>query len=135
LTCKKYKAEVVVKKVVMICSVVVLQALSSLGDTNAAPSTAQAPVSKSAVPPQKPVAKANPPANTTTNPDQRDLSHESMPPARMFAVQHAAQEHLLIPAATNDYNAELNEIFWPGNDQAGETEVRNTIVTIFPTGH
>ncbi len=119
------------KRIVVLCSVLILQGLNTLGQTNTAPPARLLPHpelqgQKTASKPKKVGAL---PGGT--------LSHNAgIQPPQLSTFHRIKRESLLMPPEANiDFGAELQAIFRPENDQIGETRIRDTIVTIFPTGH
>jgi hypothetical protein len=119
------------KKIVVLCFVFALQGLNAFGQTNAVPSTSQS------VPrPQLPAQKAAAKPKVDVVPSRRVLSHEGEIPASELATfRRIERDGLLTPSRPN-YNsgAALESIFRSDNDHMGDTCIRDTFVTIFPTG-
>ena len=44
------------------------------------------------------------------------------------------RERLFRPQKVDNYDAEMDQIFFSGNDQSGNALVRDTVVTIYPSG-
>lgn len=89
--------------------------------------------------PQK-IRSSNPPAQTqkttakpTVNRDSRELTRtNALPP--MNIARRTLKDRLFGPQKVDNYNAEVNQIFFPGSDEVGNTMVRDTVVTIYPPG-
>jgi hypothetical protein len=123
------------KRIVILCSVLVLQGLNSFGQTNAVPPTGQ-PVARPEG--QKAVSKPKTAktAGATAVPSQGIVTRGTeAQSADLATIRRVQREGLLTPRATKtNYEAALEGIFRPVNDQMGETCIRDTVVTIFPTG-
>jgi hypothetical protein len=113
-----------VKKIVILCSVLILGGMNSFGETNSVPQKVQ-----SAPPPQKTAAKPK------SNKDSREITRTKQSPEEAAAAHQTLRQRLFRPQTVSDYGAEVNQIFFPGSDQVADTMVRNTIVTIYPSGH
>jgi len=121
-----------VKIVVVFCSVMILQGLNTFGQTNAVPPTSHVPPH----PELQGQKAASKPKKVGTLPGGT-LSHNAgIQPPQLSTFHRIKRESLLTPQeAKIDFGADLQAIFQPENDQIGETRIRDTIVTIFPTGH
>jgi hypothetical protein len=124
------------KKFLMVCcGVLFLQAVNALGQTNAAPAGRQ-PVSRGQSQGEKGASKLKN-ATPSVAPPQGSFRHstEMAPSDYAAAIQRASREGLLVPTApAKNYGPTLEGIFRGYSDQAGETCIRDTVITIFPTG-
>ena len=111
------------KIIFTLCAVMTLGGLTAFGQTNSVPQKVQSPA-----PAQKTDAK---PKNAG---EWREVARTSETPEQIAAARQSISHRLFKQTSVNDYNTEIDQIFHSGNDQAGNTEVRNTIVTIYPTG-
>jgi hypothetical protein len=58
-------------------------------------------------------------------------------PAETAVFRRIEREYLLQPGGferPHDFSSKLSSIFRSDNDQMGETSIRDTVITIFPTG-
>jgi hypothetical protein len=120
------------KRVVVLSFVLILQGLNSFGQTNAVPPTGRS-VARSEAP--KPVSKPKT-AGDSAVPSQGTLSRSTeAQPADLAAIRRISRERLLLRRGSKiDFGAIMGRIFRSENDQMGETCIRDTVVTIFPTG-
>ena len=121
------------KRIVILCCVLILQGLNSFGQTNAVPPTGRSVARPEG---QKAVSKSKT-AGDSAVPSQGTVSRSSAAqPADLAAIRRIRREGLLTPRASKiDFGAMLNGVFRSGNDQMGEACICDTVVTIFPTGH
>jgi hypothetical protein len=121
-----------VKRIVILCCVLILQGLNSFGQTNAVPPTGQLVPRPEG---QKAVSKPKT-AGDSAVPTQGTLSRSTeAQPAELGAIRRISREGLLMPRGSKiDFGAMMERIFRSENDQMGETCIRDTVVTIFPTG-
>jgi hypothetical protein len=122
----------IVKKLVMICSVLLLQGLSSYGQTNVAPPTGLA-VLQPGWQEQKGAYKLRT-ANVA-------VAHNALSPAsetqsaELATFRRINRNSSLTPrAAKKNYDAMLHNVFPLRNDLIGATDIRDTVITIFPPG-
>jgi hypothetical protein len=124
------------KKVVVICFVLMWQGLNSFGQTNNAPPPTSRPVPRPEQPAQK--AATNNIASAPMVSAHPTFSHTSeIPPEQLAQFRRIKEEGLLEPGVSrNGRNtwASVESIFRSDNDQAGDSCIRDTYVTIFPTG-
>jgi hypothetical protein len=123
------------KRVVVLCFVLMVQGLNSFGQTNATPPAAH-PVQHPEPQVQKAVATNS--VSVPAAPVERTLSRTAeMTPADLAMFRRIKEEGLLAPRRpTSGRNtwASTESIFRSNNDQMGETCIRDTYITIFPTG-
>jgi hypothetical protein len=125
------------KKIVVFSLVLFLQGLNSFGQTNTAPSTGHL-LPRPEAQGQKGASKLKN-AGAPVTPAGGTLStNTQILPAKLVTSQgvkkQESQWRLWGPVQAKDYGAELNGIFQPQNDQADPASIRDTIVTIFPSG-
>jgi hypothetical protein len=122
------------KRIVVLCSVMILQGLNALGQTNAVPPTSDS-VSHPELQGQKAAAKLKAASvSAIALPGSLSRSTE-IQPRQIVTFRRIKREGLLLPRISkNDPGEALKAIFWRENDQMGETGIRDTVVTIFPTG-
>ena len=120
------------KKLVMICSMLLWQGLSSYGQTNVAPPAGLA-VQQPGWQEQKGASKLR-----TIN---VSAAHNNLSPAsetqsaEIATFRRVKREGLLTPRVPNkNYDAMLRDVFPARNDLIGATEIRDTVITIFPPG-
>jgi hypothetical protein len=120
-----------VKRIVVLCFVLVLQGLNLFGQTNAVP-----PMGRSVPRPESQQQTPAPKPKPAGGPSGGILSHETeITPAQIAAFKRIKEEGLLTRRGpVHDYGAELESIFRSKNDQMGDTIVRDPVVLIFPTG-
>ena len=120
------------KRIVVLSFVLILQGVSSFGQTNAVP-----PTGRSVARPQGRQAVSKPKtAGDSAVPTQGTLSRSTeAQPADHAAIRRISREGLLMPRGSKiDFGAKMERIFRSGNDQMGETCICDTVVTIFPAG-
>jgi hypothetical protein len=121
-----------VKRIVVLIFVLMLPGLDSFGLTNAAPPTARSQARPQG---QTTVSKSKTADAAPVHPQGALSRSTEAKSADLAAVRRISKEGLLAPRKSEvDYGAMLERIFRSENDQMGETSVRDTIVTIFPTG-
>jgi hypothetical protein len=123
-----------VKKIVVLCSVLILQGLNVFGQTNAVPLT-----SHSVPPPelqgQKAAARLKAVRVSVVSPQGALSRSVEIQPVQFATFHRIKREGLLMPSISrNAPGAALETIFWHESDQWGETDIRDPMVTIFPTG-
>jgi hypothetical protein len=115
--------------------VLILQGLNAFGQTNAVPPAGH-PVARPEG--QRRAAASKNTASVPAVPAQRTFSHRTeVQPADLATFRRIKEEGLLTPEISkNGRNtwAATESIFRSDNDQMGETCIRDTYVTIFPTG-
>ena len=116
-------------KLVLLSAVLALQGFSAMGGTNALPPTGQ-----SNPPPEQQGQKSV--SKPTAAPAQGVLSRTTAArPQDIATTRRISREGLLKRRQPQkDYGAALESFFRSGNDQMGDVCVRDTVVTIFPTG-
>ena len=123
------------KKIILLCIVGVLQVVNAFGQTNAV------------VPATPPIAThewrgqmsaSNNIVRAPGVPPRSSVQHRSeVQPANEAVFRRIKEEGLLAPrTATSGRNnwAGTESIFRSDNNQMGETCIRDTVITIFPTG-
>jgi hypothetical protein len=120
-----------VKRIVVLFFVLILQGLNAFGQTNAVP-----PTSHSVPNPELQGQKKASKPKMAGVPSEGTLSHNAdIQPPQLATFRRIKRERLLTPQGANhDFGAALEAIFRPENYQMGETGIRDTVVTIFPTG-
>jgi hypothetical protein len=122
------------KRIVVLCSVVMLQGLDAFGQTNAVAPTNSA-VSQFQWQDQKTpiISKA---ASEPVVPPPGTLFHDSKAQTpRLAKIHRIEREGVLIPNhASNDPGAALDMIFWSPWNPLEEMDIRDTVVTIYPPG-
>jgi hypothetical protein len=111
------------KRVIMVCFMLIVPGLSSFGLTNAVP-----PMVQSSASPKQQEQKAVPKPKTAGAPSEGTVSHGSeIPPAQVATFHRIKEGGLLTPQkTTRDVGAMLDGLF-PSED-------KGVIVIIFPTG-
>ena len=124
------------KNIIVLSLVLILQGgLNSFAQTNAAPPSGHvAPRPKGQG--QKAVSKPETPGDSAV-PSRDTLTRRAEAQREEQAeIRRIAREELLSrQKSTIDYDEAINQIFRSDNDQMGETSIRDTVVTIFPTRH
>ena len=120
---------------VLVSSMLLLPGFNSFGQTNVVPPAAQ-PVSRPALRGQGMVSTNI--AGMPVSPSQPTFSHKAeTTPADLARFRRIHEEGLLAPVKSrNGRNtwAATESIFRSDNDQMGDSCIRDTYVTIFPTG-
>jgi len=121
------------KRIVVFCSVMILQGLNAFGQTNAAP-----PADLSIRPEgrgPKAASKVNAAGASAVAPPGA-LSHSSeIQPVKLTTFRRISREGALNPRRSkNDFGAKMEEVFRPQNDQMGEAGIYDPVVMIFPAG-
>jgi hypothetical protein len=120
------------KRIVVLCSVMILQGLNAFGQTNAVP-----PTSHLASHPQSHGPKAPATLKGVTvaaiSPQSALAQKAEIQAAQQATFRRIEREGLFTPRANNDPGAPLEAIFWPDSSQMGETEIRDPVTIIFPT--
>jgi hypothetical protein len=121
------------KRIVLLCSILVLPGLNLMGQTNAAPTKTQS-AQRSQEQGQKGASKLK--SQEAPPLTQGSFRHSSeAQPWDLAVFQRVSRDGRLTPSEPKkDFGATLERIFRPDNDQMGETCIRDTVVTIFPTG-
>jgi hypothetical protein len=119
------------KRIAVLFFVLTLQGLNAFGQTNTMP-----PTSRSLPHPELQGAKGAAKPKKAGVPSGGTLSHNAdIQPPQLATFRRIKREGLLTPRRANiDFGAALEAIFRPENDELGETGIRDTVVTIFPTG-
>ena len=121
------------KRIVLLCGILVLKGLNLLGQTNAVLANSQS-VPRSQGQAQKGASKLR--SQEATPLPQGSFRHSTeAQPWDLAVIQRASRDGLLIPSESRkDFGMALERIFRPDNDQMGGTDIRDTVVTIFPPG-
>ena len=119
------------KRIAVLFLVLTLQGLNGFGQTNTMP-----PTSHSLPHPELQGQKAGSTPKKAGVPSGGTLSHTAdILPPQLATFRRIKRESLMTPrGANNDFRAALEAIFRPENDELGETGIRDTVITIFPTG-
>jgi len=123
-----------VKKIVVLCSVLILQELNAFGQTNAVPPTSHL-LPRPELLAQTTAAGLNV-ASVSAVSTRGALSRRAeIQPVQSAKFRRIMREGLLLPRISkNDPGAALETIFWSESDRLGETAIRDPVVTIFPPG-
>ena len=124
------------KIIVIFCSVLGLQGFNSIGQTNSVPPAV--PV-VSVAPSQAPKAPSKPetPGVSAAPAPQALPNHSQVHPTRAEATRKSKRINWVTVLGVNsdrNFGADVEHAFRSGNDQMGDASIRDTVVTIFPTG-
>ena len=130
----------IVNRIVLIAFALVVQGLNSFGQTNSSSAPAR-PLPQPA-PPLRPTAERDAAGisflqRTNLVAGETVLFSKEADPAETAVFRRIEREGLFKPRSVSndrDYGKMLSGLFRSGNDQMGESSIRDTVITIFPSG-